>query len=120
MWPLYKPIATPLCHGNRPSLNNDRMAWSSEGMEPTKSRATGKSTSATEEDNLRATNLPSAEIPSSKQPQGSGSDDGDEVVEGEQFDASSEIGEIDRRLNALQNFLKQAKNGIITRIPTGV
>jgi hypothetical protein len=27
------------------------------------------------------------------------------------FDASSEIGEIDRRLNALQTFLKQAKNG---------
>jgi hypothetical protein len=40
--------------------------------------------------------------------------------EGSQFDTTSEIGEIDRRLNALQNFLKQAKNGIITRIPTGV
>ena len=39
---------------------------------------------------------------------------------GGDVDANSEIGEIDRRLNALQNFLKQAKNGIITRIPAGV
>jgi hypothetical protein len=33
------------------------------------------------------------------------------VEESGDFDASSEIGEIDRRLNALQDFLKQAKNG---------
>lgn len=33
------------------------------------------------------------------------------------FDATNEIGEIDRRLSALQTFLKQAKNGIIGRIP---
>lgn len=36
---------------------------------------------------------------------------------GADFDASSEIGEIDRRLNALQNFLKQAKNGERADLP---
>jgi len=34
------------------------------------------------------------------------------------YDSGSEIGEIDRRLNALQAFLKQAKSGVIGKIPS--